>query len=392
MMLAQSAGDDQTLQNLAKQVEELRAKIKDLESRSTKEVASPPAPITAPQAPLETSDAASVQSPSTPIISFRGFGDVGLNRLSEPGNKSSSFGLGQVDFFVTSQLASRFGLLMETVIETDTNNQLSVDLERFLFRYRQNRHFNVDVGRYHSAIGYFNTAYHHGTWFQTAITRPHIFQFEDKGGLLPIHNVGLYFYGEVPSSSLNLHYTLELGNGRDYRAQEVQGVTDNTPGKSVNLAFQIHPSQIPGLELGTSMYRDRVSLNAVSIVQHIYSAYAVYNHDRVEVLTEFIDMRHTQEPLVGMKITTSVPAFYTQWSYRVAGPWRPYFRYEYTSPSAVDPIVQELHAEDHFRASYLGGTRYDFTSFAAAKFELQRILRRNQAAENRVALNVAFTF
>jgi len=36
--------------------------------------------------------------------------------------------------------------------------------------------------RYHTAIGYYNTAYHHSTWFQTTTGRPFLFEFEDKGG------------------------------------------------------------------------------------------------------------------------------------------------------------------------------------------------------------------
>ena len=57
--------------------------------------------------------------------------------------------------------------------------------------------FNVAVGRYHTAIGYYNNAYHHGKWLQTAAERPHIYDFEDSGGLLPIHNVGVSVSGAI---------------------------------------------------------------------------------------------------------------------------------------------------------------------------------------------------
>jgi hypothetical protein len=56
---------------------------------------------------------------------------------------------------------------------------------------------NVVVGRFHSAIGYSNTAYHHGTWLQTTTGRPLLFQFEDQGGILPIHNVRLTAFEAV---------------------------------------------------------------------------------------------------------------------------------------------------------------------------------------------------
>jgi len=36
-------------------------------------------------------------------------------------------------------------------------------------------------GRYHTAIGWYNTAYHHSAWMQTAIGRPLLFAFETTG-------------------------------------------------------------------------------------------------------------------------------------------------------------------------------------------------------------------
>lgn len=69
---------------------------------------------------------------------------------------------------------------------------------------------NVGVGRFHSAIRYYNTAYHHGTWLQTTTGRPLLFQFEEQGGILPIHNVGLKAPGGIPSGAHGLHYNFAV--------------------------------------------------------------------------------------------------------------------------------------------------------------------------------------
>ena len=44
----------------------------------------------------------------------------------------------------------------------------------------------------HTLLGYWNQAYHHGTWLQTTVFRPEIYRWEDDGGgLLPVHEVGV---------------------------------------------------------------------------------------------------------------------------------------------------------------------------------------------------------
>ena len=173
------------------------------------------------------------------------------------------------------------------------------------------------------ALPIYNTAYHHGTRFQTAATRPLLVQFEDGSGLLPIHNVGLYAYGALPSGGLNLEYTVEIGNGRTYVGDEVQNTSDHTPGKSINVALRTKPASITGLELGVSAYRDRFTLlgNPVTegpITQHIFAGYAVYRANRVEALNEFAIMRHSYGDRQGRSVSY-VPGFYSQWSYLVKG-------------------------------------------------------------------------
>ena len=96
------------------------------------------------------------------------------------------------------------------------------------------------MGRYHTSIGYYNTAYHHGKWFQTAVGRPFLFRFEDEGGILPIHNVGVSVQGRIPSGKLGLNYVAEMGNGRTSRSLDlspVQNVVSEKNGKSINLAL-----------------------------------------------------------------------------------------------------------------------------------------------------------
>src|SRR5205807_2958732 len=132
------------------------------------------------------------------------------------------------------------------VVEAGPGNAVGVDVERMLLEYSHSDYFNLAVGRYHTAIGYYNTAYHHSTWFQTTTGRPFLFEFEDKGGPLPIHNVGVSLSGRIPSGTVGLHYVVEVGNGRASRsylpplgqtATAVQNYVDENTHKAINVAI-----------------------------------------------------------------------------------------------------------------------------------------------------------
>ena len=174
------ADDSLVLKALSRQLSDLRTKVQELEKVIEKLESQAPAsePPSTPASSVspDPSEQAKAGTPSGPQLSFRGFGDLGYSHSNATTRSESGFGLGQMDLFVTSSLSKHFGVLIETVLEADGDG-IAVDVERFLFQYRQSRYLNVDVGRYHSAIGYYNTAYHHGKWFETAATRPRLFEF-----------------------------------------------------------------------------------------------------------------------------------------------------------------------------------------------------------------------
>ena len=53
----------------------------------------------------------------------------------------------------------------------------NAEVERLIIRYDLNDYFKVSFGRYHTPVNYWNTAFHHGQWLQTTISRPEMTQF-----------------------------------------------------------------------------------------------------------------------------------------------------------------------------------------------------------------------
>ena len=330
---------------------------------------------------------------------IRGFGDINFHGDNQKGD-NTAFTLGQLNLFVTSDISDKFKFLGEIVFEAGpgniyghaagVRNSFGVDVERLVLQYSRNDYFNLSVGRYHTAIGYYNTAYHHSTWFQTATGRPFLFQFEDSGGILPIHTVGVSASGQIPSGHLGLHYVAEVGNGRASRSpldeEPVQNVVDDQNRKAFNLAVFARPEAIRGLQTGFSIYRNVLAPNNLPsrVGETIMAAHAVYITSNFEWLNEAILVRHAPE---GSTTVFNTPGFYTQISRRF-GAWRPYFRYQYLNSSAHEPIFPDVGR----RQGPSAGIRFDASESVALKLQYDYTSIRNKDAINALAMQVGFTF
>jgi hypothetical protein len=391
-----SSEDHALIQQLLERVRELEQEVRELKAARPGQAALPtpqPAPALPPAGPPQVQQAPrdivhDMPMPGTEGIQIRGFSDIRF-RTTNASDDHSTFALGQLNLFITSKLSEKFSLLGEVVFEADpTTNVMGVDLERLLFQYTANDYFNLSFGRYHTAIGYYNTAYHHSTWMQTTVDRPFLFAFEDGGGILPIHNVGVTATGRIPSGGLGLHYVAEIGNGRASRSpldEAVQNVQDENNRKALNLALYARPDWLRNFQAGFSAYRDVLYPEGVGkIGQTIFAGHAVYHPSGFEFLNEAVVLRHAP---AGTHTVYHIPAFYSQIS-KQFGRLRPYFRYEYMNVPRREPLFGDiglLHGP-------VTGLRWDFSEFAAFKLEYNRMMRREQDAINALRTSVSFTF
>ena len=350
------------------------------------------------QGPAEAVEAEHMDVSKT-LLNIRGFGDFGLYGGNQKG-QTTSFSLGQLNLFITSNISDHFKFLTELVFEAHQDNHPEEDLERILLQYSANDYFTLSAGRYHTAIGYYNTAYHHSTWFQTTTERPYIFEFEDEGGILPIHNVGVEASGQIPSGRVGLHYDVSVGNGRNWssaQAEPVQIYADESNHKAVNIAVFARPEAVPGLQVGFSVYRDALSVPpSPRINETIVDGYTVLLRPTFEWLNEALMIRHA--PL-GQHVFET-PAFYSQVSRRF-GLYRPYFRYQYVNASSHEPLFPQVG----LRTGPSAGVRFDPTRSVALKLQYDFTeLRRQQpidgkscpqlsmCAPNALAMQVDFKF
>jgi hypothetical protein len=296
-------------------------------------------------------------------------------------------------------MSDRFKFLSEVVFEAGPHNYFgsvqgpantfSVDIERYLVQYSYNDYLNISMGRGHTAIGYYNTAYHHSSWLQTTTDRPELFSFEDDGGILPVHTVGVSASGAIPSGSLGLHYVAEIGNGRESRTplavQPVQNEISDLNHKAFNLALFARPDAARGLQTGFSVYHDLLApANAPTVGETILAGHAVLIRPKYEWLSEAVLDRHTVN---GTGQTFNTPAFYTLVS-RQLGSFRPYFRYQYINVGKNEPIFPDVGLS--YGPSL--GVRYDASESVALKLQYDHYSMRDQPAVSGLNLQLGYTF
>src|SRR5258708_1115258 len=162
----------------------------------------------APAAPAQTAHEhdtpppPDVDRPEYPTLKVAGFSDFNFAATDLKG-PSGGFGTqtllgphtgfqeGQFVLHMSSALSSKvsaFGELSMTArSDAGTGSPpatgFNVELERLIIRYDLTDYLKVSFWRYHAPINYWNTAYHHGAWLQTGISRPEMTQF--GGSFIP---------------------------------------------------------------------------------------------------------------------------------------------------------------------------------------------------------------
>lgn len=404
----QLAAVEQQLASLQSQLSALQAK------QSAMAAAPAPTPSAAPAAAAAPAPeaAAADSGPTYPLLNFHGFGDFEYDYSSNRNQFPNLFHVGEIDFYITSQISEQASILSENVISADsTFNNWNVEAERLLFDYRFNPYFNLVAGRFHTELGYYNTAYHHGTWFQLDTHRPWFLEFEDSGGILPVHMVGVSVDGDIPSSNLNLHYYVQVGNGRSYspstspanptQADEVAGGR-----KAVNVEITAKPAGLPGWKFGVGGYHDVVQpqdvtsalgqegfdvalVNTPSAAETIGEAFATYIDGDWTFLTEAFEIDH--KPTGGTDHRTT--ATYAELG-RKFGAWTPYARYTYVNSPTSDPVYTLIQTAG-LRYGPTLGLRFDFTDYACLKLQYEHNTEVNEqetAPIDDVAFQVGFTF
>ncbi len=394
------------VQTLLARIDRLEKRVEELESKSGAPVqarapAPPPAEAAGPTpselAHQEHMRAAGAQAaPASPTLRLAGFSDFNFAATDQRGTKSG-FTEGQFVLHATSALSQRVTVFSEISLSarrdagsgtppTPPAPGFNAEVERLLIRYDQSDYFKTSFGRYHTPINYWNTAFHHGQWLQTTISRPEMTQF--GGSFIPVHFIGGLVEGVAPAGGLHLNYNVGLGNGRGPTVSRGgdAGDTNNNRAWLVNLFAK--PDKLFGLQAGGSVYRDKISLGARTFDEWITAGHVVWAKENPEFIAEIANVHHNE---VGRPGASNSLAYYIQVAYRLPfwqQLWKPYYRWEYIHIPVSDAAFTGVPG----LAGSTLGMRYDITSFAAFKVEYRNQRRPGLPRINGVFAQTSFTF
>lgn len=406
----QAVVDQATLQSLVQRVSALEGRVSELEKENQSlksELASAPTstqassaaePVATPQpapAPAMQHGAATatpqvaMEAPTYPNMQFHGFADVEFASTDTRG-QPQGFSLGQFVPHISAALSPKTSVFAELSLTAHPTGY-TAEVERAIIRYDVNDYFKMSFGKYHTPISYWNTAFHHGAWLQTTISRPEMIQF--GGRFLPVHFVGAQAEGAIPSGSLGLNYNFGLGNGR--QTVSLLGRDGDAGDVNSNRAWVAslfaRPTSLYGLQVGASVYHDLVTPDSGSTIrpQHewITSGHIVWTKERPEFISEIANVRHED---VGSGHVWNSQGTYAQIAYRLPGvykKWKPYYRFEYIHVPATEPVLQFSNLAEH-----TAGVRFDIVDFAALKVEYRHARHTDLQKINGFFAQTAFTF
>jgi hypothetical protein len=303
------------------------------------------------------------QTDEDPAVRVLGFGD--FNYLATELDRDEGFRMGQMVGHVIADIDENVTFFGEVSV-TGRDTGYSIEVERAAVRYDFGDAFKISGGRFHTPVGYWNAAFHHGSWLQTSVARPEMIKFGSR--VIPTHFVGLIAEGGLPSSSLGLGYSVGVGNGRAANIARAGDAGDVNDRPALVAAVRSRPISIVGLELGLSFYADRLLAPDMSEAEErIYSAHAVWDRDSPEIIAEYARVVH--DPVIGSGSIPGTDAYYVQLGYRLPGSYsslKPYARIEQVVVPASEDIFAPLALNYD---GIVAGIRYDPGVFLALRLE-----------------------
>ncbi len=332
-----------------------------------------------------------------------------------------------LDFYIAPDTGTRVRFLAELNLEPGFSDQgIGIDTERLQVGYTFSNQLTAWIGRFHTPMGFYVIAYHHGSLLQTAVEKPRFLDWEDHYGVLPVHTTGIWLNGQQVFSAGRLSYMAYGGNGSKMNDDQFTNIDMNmVHDDNTNMALGARLTwffngALDGLQVGLSALAESVdyapqmgkgtasswtgNANANHNVNDtffsskisIMALHAVYESGPWEFLNEFYNFENSAENIVGTDNTSGTPtqttnsastgtknstAGYTQLAYWVDARWAPYVRYEWGDFNTKDPFFLGQYNGLPYIRSALGG-RYNLNDQSAVKLEFATTHFKASSFEN----------
>jgi hypothetical protein len=308
---------------------------------------------------------------------IRGF----IDGLSSYSKGKVSFGFGEQDLFITSELSDRLSFLGETVFKyaPSSPTDFSVSVERVIIKYNLVGNHNIILGKIHTPLNYWNDTYHHGRVFFPTIERPLLFGAE----IIPLHSTGISFQGHN-LGNLKFGYDVVIANGLGS-----QEISDNDKRKSFTAAVHIKP--VENMRLGLSYYNDVIAKGANvhdrvinwKVTQNLFSGSVAYFGKKFELLTEGT-LGINKTDTTGSRNTI---ASYIYTGYKINEKLIPYVRLD-----NINYQEGEIYYHKDNTTALVAGIRYQINYLAVIKLEYQHQHLQKEGNIDKLTMQFAIGF
>ena len=328
---------------------------------------------------------------AVPSLALRGFADITFaSEWHGQEFEGAGFSLGGLDLLFTSRLAADWFVLAEVMLGGHSHGHGPLDVERLQVKYAPLRLLEIVLGKIHTPLGYWNTAYHHGTWLQTSISRPEAVEFEHDGGILPTHSLGLELSGRADLGPIQIEYRALVTNGRGEKSEEVPINIHHGFSPAFGGQLKVRGDLVSGLEIGVATYIDEIPASHEipgrdgRIGEIIGSGHVVYLNEPVELIVEGHYIRHED------RATKKIYSTYGLFGQVGVTFWRltPFYRYDRVDFGDGDPYFEHL---GNILSKHTGGLRFDPMSWAAVKLEYSYVENDGEFG-HAIRANTSFTF
>ena len=315
------------------------------------------------------------------------FGDINYSTKNRERNHHG-FSIGDLDLYSTASYGERLSFLTELSVDLQEGGNNILDLERLWVGYTLSDLLTVRAGRQHSALGYWNKTYHHGKQLFLTTNRPFFLAFEDEGGIIPVHIVGIELEGTTGLAGIRWKYELDFGNGpRIDHTNKVlvpNNTSDDNNSKQLILRLSAKPIHYPGLTVGLFGTRYQIATTAKTDLQElILGADLSYLDGSWEFISEYFRLRNAEG---------HADAFYIQLGRAFFDTITPYARYEYLNLDPTVPYFSDLQNNTD-RYQEILGLRFDIDYLRSSlKAQYRQDDKRGDKTYNVLEIQWSFSF
>ena len=288
----------------------------------------------------------------------------GLASDSALDSEDLGYGLG---FFGTLE-KGRFQFLGEALV-----SEREQEIERLQLGWKTSK-YSAWLGKFHNPIGFWNTQYHHGLYLQSSISRPSIVEYEDDGGLLPMHLAGLLIQGVAERDVSALGYAIALAAGPELEdgleSWDVLSPSSGSHGSALSVNVYRQPVAYGATQYGLfSNYTEIPVSNPEidEIRQTIAGTYLNWESDSWRVVSSVFYVRNRFVTASGNR-TDDFYAVYLQAEKLFDNSWTIFGRAEETFADSDDAYLALF--PEHVRQKLVAGLRLDFLDRHAVSLEV----------------------